>query len=235
MDERILTGVTGLDERLGGGIPRRSTVLVTGPTGSMKSSLVYAILHANALTSGRKSLYLSLEQPAEDLRAQIRSVGIDPKAAKDLHLVDLTDFRKEFKAEEAAVDWFDTLAAVLRRYQREAGIELVAIDSLDALMTLADPARPRQTLFHFFRDLRALGTTTFFIGELGRDGAGYSRAGIEEFLTDGIIHLRTRELERGQVTSVRRYLGVAKMRRTNHSADYFPLILNEGRFEIVTD
>ena len=55
---RIPTYITGLDERLGGGVPRGHIVLVSGPAGSLKSTLVYRILYHAALDRGLSGLYL---------------------------------------------------------------------------------------------------------------------------------------------------------------------------------
>ena len=53
---RIKTRVTGLDERLEGGIPGGYLVLVAGPPGSLKSSFAYRILYYEALERGAKGL-----------------------------------------------------------------------------------------------------------------------------------------------------------------------------------
>jgi len=34
---------------------------------------------------------------------------------------------------------------------------------------------------------------------------------------------------------VRRYIGIVKMRGTNHDLDYYPLLVEKGRFEIVVE
>jgi len=54
---------------------------------------------------------------------------------------------------------------------------------------------------------------------------------VEEFLTDGIIHLKTEKY--GNRTNL--FLGVMKMRETNHERDYFPLIVDTTGFDIVRD
>ena len=55
--------------------------------------------------------------------------------------------------------------------------------------------------------------------------------GVEDFLADGIIHL---ELERDG-RQVNLYLGIVKMRKTDHDRTYFPLMFDGKNFEIVTD
>src|SRR2546425_729154 len=65
----LQTYVDGLDRALGGGIPKGSTVLVAGTPGTMKTSLILWVMHENARANGVKSLYVSLEQDMDSLKA----------------------------------------------------------------------------------------------------------------------------------------------------------------------
>ena len=47
-EERIKTYVTGLDERMEGGVPAKYLTLVCGRAGTMKSTLTYSMLFNNA-------------------------------------------------------------------------------------------------------------------------------------------------------------------------------------------
>jgi KaiC/GvpD/RAD55 family RecA-like ATPase len=233
--KRIKTYVRGLDERIMGGIPAGYNVLIAGPSGSMKTSLVYSIVFHNVKSMGVKGMFISFEQNHDDIVDQMSSLGMDPKNLKDLNIVDLSEFRKETKDEEERMDWFEALIALLKRYKKEDGLDMVAIDSLDALYSLTHLPNPRKQLFHFFRELRELGVTTFVISEIPRGTSTFGKYDVEEFLSDGIIHLRIRELEVGQTTSVRRFMGVAKMRRTNHDTDYYPFLIIDNKFELVSE
>src|SRR6266540_4919224 len=79
--ERIPTYITGLDERLGGGVPRGHVILVSGPAGSLKSTLVYRILFNEAIERDASALYLSMEQSRKSLLAQMSSFGLDAAKA----------------------------------------------------------------------------------------------------------------------------------------------------------
>ncbi len=228
------TTVVGLDERLEGGIPVGSMVLVAGTAGSLKSSLVYRILHHQVCTTGRKAMFVSFEQSQEQMLAQMARLGLGQQLPAGLNLVDLTEFRTQV-AEVDDQPWLETFLALTQRYVAQSECDLLAIDSLDALYALAALDNPRAQLFHFLHGLRALNVTTFLISESPRGSERFGHFGIEEFLSDGIIHLRVREEERGNHTALRRYLGVVKMRQTAHDMDYHPLLLVDGRFELVVD
>ena len=73
--ERIKTGVENLDRILNGGIPAGSVVLVSGTTGTMKSSFTYYMLYSN--TDEKRPLYLSLEQDRKSLEAQMSGFGME--------------------------------------------------------------------------------------------------------------------------------------------------------------
>lgn len=230
---RIQTRVAGLDERIHGGIPPGYVVLVAGPAGSLKSSFAYRILHHEAAERDARALYLSMEQSAESLAQQVRSLGLDPEGAPSLRVVDLRTLRKDLQGTEGRRDWFGVLAAQLRRYRRERGLDLFALDSLNALYALAELPEPRRQIFDFLEELRTLGATAFLIAETPRDGQGFGPFQVEEFLADGIVHLTLREVEAGLHRSVRRYIALVKLRGVKHDLDYHPLLVDRDQFEIV--
>ena len=92
--KRIQTKMEGLDEVLGGGIPEGSVVLVSGAPGTMKTSLTYHILHANAL-AGVRGLYVSLEQSRASLVDHTEGLGYRLEDADGkLSILDLGTLRK---------------------------------------------------------------------------------------------------------------------------------------------
>ncbi|MBM4249607.1 MAG: hypothetical protein FJ149_09295 [Euryarchaeota archaeon] len=231
-DDRFRTCIAGLDERMGGGIPKGFLTLLAGPVGSMKSSVAYSIaLHA--ARGGARSLYLSLEQETEGLLAQMRSLGFDATGVRSMHVVDLASVRKDIADDRA--DWLDALCVLLERYRTERGCDLLVLDSLDALYSLVTIRNPRRELFAFFQRLRGLGATVLLISEMAMDDRSFGKYGVEEFLSDGIVHLRLKEVEAAQVTSVRKYVGIVKMRRTRHDSDYHPFLVTPGGFELVLE
>ena len=68
--EKCVTGIEGLDNVLGGGIPRNNTVLLTGNCGTGKTSLSIEFLLHGAI-AGENGLYLSVTEPYEKLLANM--------------------------------------------------------------------------------------------------------------------------------------------------------------------
>jgi circadian clock protein KaiC len=76
LGERISTGLTELDELIGGGFRRASSVLITGATGCGKTTLCSAFIHA-ACASGEKVLCLNFEESETALVSAMLSSGTD--------------------------------------------------------------------------------------------------------------------------------------------------------------
>jgi circadian clock protein KaiC len=75
--DRVSSGVTSLDDMLGGkGFYRASTVLVSGPAGTGKTSLAAHFLDA-ACRRGERGLWFLFEESPQQLLRNMRSIGID--------------------------------------------------------------------------------------------------------------------------------------------------------------
>lgn len=231
--ERFPTFVQGLDELLEGGIPRQTVVLFSGRAGSMKSSLAFSILYNLSVKKGVKTIYLSLEQRSESLLRHMSKLGMEPEKAENMMILDLGKLRDitelDFTLEQK--DWMPHLLDGIRTYKESMGCDVVAIDSLDALYALSPMTNPRIKLFHFIEGLRDLGLTTFLITEIREEHTKFGHFGIESFLADGIIHLDLHREGKG----VYLYIGIAKMRETKHSRDYYPFLIDKDGFNIVKE
>ncbi|MEM3445332.1 MAG: ATPase domain-containing protein, partial [Thermoplasmata archaeon] len=222
----------GLDERMEGGIPKKFIVLVCGHAGTMKSSFTYSVLYHSA-KRGIKGMYITLEQSRESLLEHMQKLGFTDYVSENLIVVDLAKVRKDIgmQPDQKEIDWLGSLINALKAYKNMFGCEIMVLDSLAALYSLTDFKNPRSDLFNFFEKIRDLGLTALLISEMPTDKQVFGLYGIEDFLSDGIIHLATEK----SGNSVNLFLGVVKMRKTNHDRGYFPLIFDNGVFEIVTD
>ncbi|MDD4307550.1 MAG: ATPase domain-containing protein [Thermoplasmata archaeon] len=240
-EERLPTFVDGLDAMLEGGIPSKHIVMICGRAGSMKSSFAYYMLHKLSEKEGRKTIYLSLEQSRQSLLKHMKKLGLKKETAKnlmvsdidDMVVVDMAALRKETDTDTVEnIDWPRSIINQLKSYRESYGCDAVVIDSLSALYSLHTFKNPRSELFFFFERLRDIGITVFLISEMYGEGqTQFGQYGVEEFLVDGIIHLKTEEY----ANRANLFLGVVKMRETNHPRDYFPLIVDQFGFGIVRD
>ncbi len=227
---RVRTYVEGLDEAIGGGVPWGHVVLVQGAPGTMKSSLGFSILLHNAVYDGLHCLYISLEERSSSLLKQMGSLGLHLQVDRGSLVVLDPRTAKGLLSERA--DWIDGFQQALASIKAERGLDLVVIDSLEALEVLAKFQDRRREMYRLFEWLRDLGVTSFLITE--RPDwviAGHVMQGRwdEDFLADGVFHLRQHfvsDLE------VQRRLRVMKMRGTKHESGYLAFVLDEGRFKV---
>ena len=75
-DERVPTGVDELDEMLGGGVFRGSSVMVSGSAGTGKTSIA-ALMADAACARGERALFVSFEESPSQLARNMASIGID--------------------------------------------------------------------------------------------------------------------------------------------------------------
>src|SRR3954466_7643635 len=83
---KALTGIDGLDEITGGGLPAGRPTLVCGTAGCGKTMLAMEFLVRGATTFDEPGVFMTFEESPAELAANVRSLGFD--------LVQLTEQRK---------------------------------------------------------------------------------------------------------------------------------------------
>ncbi|TLZ53391.1 MAG: hypothetical protein E6K18_00350 [Methanobacteriota archaeon] len=227
------TYIEGFDEALDGGIPEGHIVLLSGPPGTMKSSVAYNILWRNAVDEGASGVYVTLEQGKTSLEFQMTRMGLDPaKAGEGVRIQDLSRIRRGVEemrgtarfGAPAEKPWLDVLKAHIEDIRQTTPFDLLVLDSLPVLEIIAGLRERRITLFHFFGWLKSLNATSFVVSETVPD---LSSVNDEDFLADGVIHLT---MERVGDIDVYRRIRCLKMRGVDHSANIFTLEVKDGRF-----
>src|SRR5512146_793632 len=71
------TGIQGLDEITGGGVPRGRPTLVCGAAGCGQTLLAMEFLVRGASEYGEPGVFLAFEETAPELAANVRSLGFD--------------------------------------------------------------------------------------------------------------------------------------------------------------
>ena len=204
-DVRLRMGVTGLDEMMGGGLPRGHSLLVAGPSGSGKSIMAAAFLIEGA-RGGETGVIAAFEQR--------------PNLSRGRAIVDLIDSGRigviSTRVSELSVDEIATLLiAEIRRIKATR----VVIDSLSGFeLALAPTFREdfRESLSRMVSALASTGVTVLMTSELEDryDDLRFSPYGTA-FLTDSIIVMRYIEVD----SQLQRVLAVVKVRGSAHSSD----------------
>src|SRR5439155_21760266 len=75
LDERLPTFVGRLDPSREGGVPKGSVIAISGPGGSMKTSLALYILLKNR-AAGRRGVYVTVEESRDSISRTMRHLGL---------------------------------------------------------------------------------------------------------------------------------------------------------------
>jgi circadian clock protein KaiC len=124
-NDRVTSGVDRLDHMMGGGYYRGSTVLITGAPGTSKTTLAAAAIEA-ACNNGERALFVSFDEPVNQLLRNVQSVGIDLEKHVRNGRLHVHAVRTETKsAEEHLIDLKRRIAMHQPQY--------LALDPLSAL------------------------------------------------------------------------------------------------------
>src|SRR5438552_17698228 len=97
------------------------------------------------------------------------TMDLDVEAVRgDVHILDVGTIQKEI-GKSATKPWMEFLRRTLTTKKDIDGIDLIVIDSLDALEVLAKFSDRRTELTHYFEWLRDLGATAHVIAEAHAD------------------------------------------------------------------
>jgi circadian clock protein KaiC len=230
---KMATGVPGFDHVSMGGLPRRRATVVAGQAGSAKTVFAGHFL-AEGVRRGQPGVFVTLEEPAADLRDNLATLGADVRAweaADDWRFVDASPLVRSSDGPTVTAYSLEVLTAQIGQAVDVTGADRLVLDSLNAVMSLhEDPAVARQLLRRLISDLRAMGLTILLTVETAGDpGTTLSRYGIEEFVADTVVLLRN-TLD-GKFR--RRTIEVLKMRGAMHLKGEVPFTVLPGRGVVV--
>jgi circadian clock protein KaiC len=215
---RLLTGVPGLDEMLGGGLPRGYSVLVAGPSGSGKSILAATFL-AEGARCGEAGVIAAFEQ--------------HPNRARNRVLVELVESGRVGLIDSRGCDLsIDEVVLLLLTEVRRLKATRVVIDSLTGFeLALAPTFRDdfRESLLRLVTVLAGEGVTVLMTSELEDryTDLRFSPYGAA-FLTDAIIVQRYIEVD----SRLLRVIAVVKVRASAHSNQLREFSIDEGGIHI---
>jgi circadian clock protein KaiC len=210
--KRLSTGVPGLDEMMGGGVPAGDALMLAGPAGSGKTTFATQFAAAGLRSGEAVVIAVFEEYPEEDLdRTKARNHDIEDMIEEDkLALIYLRPL-------DLSVD--ETLFEILDAVDR-LGATRVIIDSLSGFEIALAPAFRddfRESLYRLVGALTATGVTVFMTTEVvGVQNTLNFTTERVSFITDDIIVQRQVEID-GELQKV---LVIVKMRGSEHSREF---------------
>jgi circadian clock protein KaiC len=223
------TGIQGLDELTGGGLPQGRPTLLCGSAGCGKTLLAMEFLVRGAVDFGEPGLFMAFEENTEELAKNFASLGHDLKALVAQKKMALEFVRVE-RGELEETGEYDLEGLFIRLgYAIDSiGAKRVVLDTVETLFSgLSNAAILRAELRRLFRWLKKKGVTAIITGERGE--TSLTRYGLEEYVADCVILLDHRV--EGQIST--RRLRIVKYRGSTHGTSEYPFLIDEGGISIV--
>jgi circadian clock protein KaiC len=190
---RVLTGVAGLDEMLGGGIPEGSILLLCGGPGVGKTILSLQYMVA-AVRRGEPCVYVSLEEAMEKKIMNAAAFGWDINKAIDDGKVEIMDIFM-IPHSQGIVEPVDrnkgklqlSIEMEIERSIKKIGAKHLIIDPLTSILVHEQRSgRKRVIIGQLFDTVRNLDCSAVITAEgIPKESDFY----MEQFLADGVILL----------------------------------------------
>lgn len=246
--EKIRTGVPGLDDMLDGGLIPGRAYIVSGASGTGKTTLAMQFLLEGA-KNGERVLYVALDEPPNEVKANMQSYGWDLSrvqvfdATPDIMSYDKTPVRDVsterkvvyFKevgpdirqtSERSPVDMsINTIQELIRQEMRVRRYSRVVVDSLTSLKYFyIKTSEENASLISFFRLLSDLGVTSILTVQL----AEISKPDVEAHMARGEVMLHKWFDGRGLMRGVT----VEKFRGSSHDHKLRNMKLSDVGMEV---
>jgi circadian clock protein KaiC len=227
--EKISSGISGLDEITGGGLPKGRPTLVCGNAGCGKTLLAMEFLVRGAVEHNEPGVFMAFEENEEELTRNVASLGFDLNALSAQKKIVLDHVRVERSEFEEAGEYdLEGLFVRLNHAIDSIGAKRVVLDTLETLFaSLPNEAILRAELRRLFRWLKDKGVSVIITAERG-DGL-LTRHGLEEYVADCVILLDHRVNEQ---LSTRR-LRVVKYRGSVHGTNEYPFLISKDGFSVL--
>jgi circadian clock protein KaiC len=226
--ERVPTGIAGLDEIVGGGLPAWGLYLLKGQPGTGKTTMGLQFLLEGARL-GEKCLYLCLAETTGQLTSIAQAFGWK------LDGIEVHEMRRRGAAgaERAGYTVFSPSEVELEEISRELLEQLdrtrptrLVLDSLSEIRLLAEePSRYRRELLALSDQIASRSCTGLLI-DVETEGR---EASVAETLVSGVVHLEHLSPAYG---GARRRLRIRKLRASKSVGGYHDFIIGDRGVEV---
>lgn len=224
VEERVSSGVPGMDKLLGGGLWRGSTTLIAGPTGGGKTTMGLQFV-LEGVKLGEPSLYANFQENPTQIARVLRNLGVDAAEVEKKGLLKL------YYSSPVELQIDSVIVTLFKRIRAEK-IKRVVIDAVgDLRMAASDPQRLHDYLYALIQHFTVMGVTTFLNFETAGVGANAhpasSKGGRISYLSDNIVILSMEIKEK-----VKRTVSVVKARGTAHDLSIHEVEITENGLRV---
>jgi circadian clock protein KaiC len=227
--QKCPTGIKGLDEITGGGLPKGRPTLVCGGTGCGKTLLAMEFLVRGTTEFGEPGVYMSFEEKSEELTKNFASLGFDLNDLANRKKLAL-DYVHIERSEIEETGEYDLEGLFIRLgYAIDSiGAKRVVLDTIETLFSgFTNEVILRAELKRLFTFLKDKGVTAVITGEQGE--RTLTRFGLEEYVADCVIFLSHKV---DQQIATRR-MRIIKYRGSAHGTNEYPFLIDEQGFSVM--
>jgi circadian clock protein KaiC len=223
------TGITGLDEITGGGIPKARPTLVCGDAGCGKTLMSLEFIIKGAIDFDEPGVFMAFEEKTEELAMNVASLGFDLDKLQEEKKIKLDHVHIDrSEIEETGEYDLEGLFIRLNYAIDNIGAKRVVLDTLENLFSsLTNEAVLRAELRRLFHWLKDKGVTAIITGERGE--GKLTRQGLEEYVSDCVILLDHRVIN--QIST--RRLRIVKYRGSVHGTNEYPFLIDEEGISVL--
>ena len=232
--ELVKTGIPRFDTTLSEGIKKNSSVLVSGPPGSGKTTFGLQFIYSSAKEFDEPGVCISLSQSIDEIKDDCKSFGWDIEDLIEkgkILIIDLRPFKIKdeivgrddslYRAEQIP---FEHLTKFLINSIKKIKAKRIVVDSISILgMQYSDKFQMRQGLQGMIQSLENFGVTSLLVSENSENNTPP-----ESFITSGIIQLDNQIID----DKMRRTVRITKLRGVEHSEYVHSLELDSNGLHI---
>ena len=221
--ERVPSGIPGLDELIQGGFLRGSSTLIAGGAGCGKSIFSMQYIYKGAEQYNDPGIYITIEEGAKNIWWNMTSFHWDISKFQENEMIKI--YKMNLRDPKTFVEDFEKEIERIKTMVDQVGAKRLVLDSTTSFaIFMSNQSDIRYNLFKLVDELKGMDVTTLLTAETfgGRDE--FSRFGVEDFVTDGVIGLYLRPPLRAIL--------VKKMRGTSHDPRPHPMTIGPNGIEV---
>ena len=227
--EKTLSGIAGLDEITGGGLPSHRPTLICGGTGCGKTLMSLEFLVKGATLYKEPGVFMAFEEKAKELETNVESLGFNLRKLQRDKMIKLDYVHIDKSEVEEAGDYdLEGLFVRLGYAIDSIGAKRVVLDTIENIFSgLNNHGIIRAELRRLFQWLKDKKVTTIITGEQGT--GMLTRNGLEEYVSDCVILLEHRISN--QIGT--RILRIVKYRGSIHGTNEYPFLIDSEGISVL--
>jgi circadian clock protein KaiC len=226
---KSLTGIAGLDEITGGGLPTGRPTLICGSAGCGKTLFGIQFLVKGITELSEPGVFISFEETKKDLAQNVTSLGfnLDELVSRNKLRIDHVRVERSEIEETGEYD-LEGLFVRIDHAIKSIGAKRIVLDTIESLFGGIDnQSILRSEIRRLFHWLKEKEITAIITGERGEKTL--TRQGLEEYVSDCVILLDFRVIN--QIAT--RRLRIVKYRGSTHGTNEYPFLIDDEGISVL--